>query len=582
MINGIYIYEMVLQGARALIKSEDYLNEINIYPVADKDTGTNLADTMRSVVSVSQPDESVAVTLGNIADAAMNGARGGSGNIIGHLLNGLYLNCENKNSVDEPFLIEMFVKAAKHVTLILSDSMKGTIGEVIEKWGEYLEKSDKSNYKEVLMSSIAVAEKIADDSAKCNDKNAIDAGAKGAAIFVKGLIDGIFSDKKCSIDDYHIIKTDDFDKINHFSVAKRYCIDTLIIGRNLTEKTLRDEVEMMGENLIIKGFPEKMRVHIDSDEPWDVMEALQKHGLAASQKIHDLQREREVASKHLRIGILTDSSNDLPQELLDKYLIEVVPLTINIGEECYVDHIGITSKRFTERLLENKCVPTTAQPCFKAFYDRYMSMTKYCDAIIAVHLSDSLSGTQKNSRRAAQTVSRETGKRIAVVDGNSATCGLGLLLVRVAEEIEKGTDFDDVIAKTKAWSGENRIFISCLTTKYLLNSGRFGSVKGSLTSLIGLKPIIYFSPERKLTKLRIDFLKKTNRRHMLEYIRSFVEGKKIWNYSLAHVDNMEAMEAYTSFMRELTGREPLFISDPSPMLVGKVGPQASAIAIALE
>lgn len=582
MINGIYIYEMVLQGARALIKSEDYLNEINIYPVADKDTGTNLADTMRSVVSVSQPDESVAVTLGNIADAAMNGARGGSGNIIGHLLNGLYLNCENKNSVDKPFLIEMFVKAAKHVTLILSDSMKGTIGEVIEKWGEYLEKSDKLNYKEVLMSSIAVAEKIADDSAKCNDKNAIDAGAKGAAIFVKGLIDGIFSDKKCSIDDYHIIKTDDFDKINHFSVAKRYCIDTLIIGRNLTEKTLRDEVEMMGENLIIKGFPEKMRVHIDSDEPWNVMEALQKHGLAASQKIHDLQREREVASKHLRIGILTDSSNDLPQELLDKYLIEVVPLTINIGEECYVDHIGITSKRFTERLLENKCVPTTAQPCFKAFYDRYMSMTKYCDAIIAVHLSDSLSGTQKNSRRAAQTVSRETGKRIVVVDGNSATCGLGLLLVRVAEEIEKGTDFDDVIAKTKAWSGENRIFISCLTTKYLLNSGRFGSVKGSLTSLIGLKPIIYFSPERKLTKLRIDFLKKTNRRHMLEYIRSFVEGKKIWNYSLAHVDNMEAMEAYTSFMRELTGREPLFISDPSPMLVGKVGPQASAIAIALE
>lgn len=582
MINGIYIYEMVLQGARALIKSEDYLNEINIYPVADKDTGTNLADTMRSVVSVSQPDESVAVTLGNIADAAMNGARGGSGNIIGHLLNGLYLNCENKNSVDKPFLIEMFVKAAKHVTLILSDSMKGTIGEVIEKWGEYLEKSDKLNYKEVLMSSIAVAEKIADDSAKCNDKNAIDAGAKGAAIFVKGLIDGIFSDKKCSIDDYHIIKTDDFDKINHFSVAKRYCIDTLIIGRNLTEKTLRDEVEMMGENLIIKGFPEKMRVHIDSDEPWNVMEALQKHGLAASQKIHDLQREREVASKHLRIGILTDSSNDLPQELLDKYLIEVVPLTINIGEECYVDHIGITSKRFTERLLENKCVPTTAQPCFKAFYDRYMSMTKYCDAIIAVHLSDSLSGTQKNSRRAAQTVSRETGKRIVVVDGNSATCGLGLLLVRVAEEIEKGTDFDDVIAKTKAWSGENRIFISCLTTKYLLNSGRFVSVKGSLTSLIGLKPIIYFSPERKLTKLRIDFLKKTNRRHMLEYIRSFVEGKKIWNYSLAHVDNMEAMEAYTSFMRELTGREPLFISDPSPMLVGKVGPQASAIAIALE
>lgn len=582
MITGIYIYEIVLQGTRALIKSEDYLNEINIYPVADKDTGTNLADTMRSVVSVSQPDESVAVTLGNIADAAMNGARGGSGNIIGHLLNGLYLNCENKNSVDEPFLIEMFVKAAKHVTLILSDSMKGTIGEVIEKWGEYLEKSDKSNYKEVLMSSIAVAEKIADDSAKCNDKNAIDAGAKGAAIFIKGLIDGIFSDKKCSIDDYHIIKTDDFDKINHSISTKRYCVDTLIIGRNLTEKTLRDEVEMMGENLIIKGFPEKMRVHIDSDEPWNVMEALQKHGFAASQKIHDLQREREVASKHLRIGILTDSSNDLPQELLDKYLIEVVPLTINIGEECYVDHIGITSKRFTERLLENKCVPTTAQPCFKAFYDRYMSMTKYCDAIIAVHLSDSLSGTQKNSRRAAQTVSRETGKRIVVVDGNSATCGLGLLLVRVAEEIEKGTDFDDVIAKTKAWSGENRIFISCLTTKYLLNSGRFGSVKGSLTSLIGLKPIIYFSPERKLTKLRIDFLKKTNRRHILEYIRSFVEGKKIWNYSLAHVDNMEAMEAYTSFMRELTGREPLFISDPSPMLVGKVGPQASAIAIALE
>lgn len=582
MINGIYIYEIVLQGARALIKSENYLNEINIYPVADKDTGTNMADTMRSVVSVSQPDESVSVALGNIADAAMNGARGGSGNIIGHLLNGLYLNCENRNAVDESFLIEMFVKAAKHVVVILSDSMKGTIGEVIEKWGEYLEKSDKSNYRALLTSSVAVAEKTADDSAKCNDKNAVDAGAKGAAIFIKGLVDGIFSDKNFSITDYHIIKTADFDKINHSSVAKRYCVDTLIIGRNLTEKTLRDEVEMMGDNLIIKGFPEKMRVHIDSDEPWNVMEALQKHGFAASQKIHDLQREKEVASKHLRIGILTDSSNDLPQELLDKYLIEVVPLTINIGDECYVDHIGITSKRFTERLLENKCVPTTAQPCFKAFYDRYMSMTKYCDAVIAVHLSDSLSGTQKNSRRAAQTVSRETGKRIVVVDGNSATCGLGLLLARVAEEIEKGTDFDDVIAKTKAWSGENRIFISCLTTKYLLNSGRLGSVKGSLTSFIGLKPIIYFSSERKLTKLRIDFLKKTNRRHMLEYIRNFVEGKKIWNYSLAHVDNMEAMEAYTSFMRELTGREPLFVSDPSPMLVGKVGPQASAIAIALE
>ena len=155
-------------------------------------------------------------------------------------------------------------------------------------------------------------------------------------------------------------------------------------------------------------------------------------------------------------------------------------------------------------------------------------------------------------------------------------------MLRIADAVEKGMSHDEVVSNSEKWIHDSNIWISIMNTKYLLKSGRFNSFKYKLVRFLRIKPIVSFMEDGRLGTVKACLTRRSNIKNMLENAKGYIGDRKVWNYALAYVDDRETALYYQKELKKLTGKDALFISEASPMLVGKVGPGATAIAIALE
>jgi DegV family protein with EDD domain len=107
-----------------------------------------------------------------------------------------------------------------------------------------------------------------------------------------------------------------------------------------------------------------------------------------------------------------------------------------------------------------------------------------------MHISNKLSGTWQNSLNAARKVAEQTGKKIEVVDSRRLTSGMGLLLLRAAEALEKGLTHEELVAEIPHWIENSRILVTTRTLKYMVKSGRVSNTKGFIGNLLNLKPVV--------------------------------------------------------------------------------------------
>jgi len=144
-----------------------------------------------------------------------------------------------------------------------------------------------------------------------------------------------------------------------------------------------------------------------------------------------------------RIGLVTDSTCDLPPELVEQYQIEVVPLSVIFGDENYLDGVTLTPEQFFQKLQTSPHHPRTSQPApgdFAAVYERMRG--KY-DQVVSVHLSSDLSGTYQSAQMARDMF---PDLEIALVDTRSASIGLGWTVLLAARAIAAGKSLEEVVA----------------------------------------------------------------------------------------------------------------------------------------
>ena len=145
------------------------------------------------------------------------------------------------------------------------------------------------------------------------------------------------------------------------------------------------------------------RLHLHTNNPAGLFSELRNTGTLAFQKADDMIRQSEVVyNRKWKIALVTDSTCDLAQELIDNYQINMLPININFGENHYLDKITIQPEQFYTLLKENKDYPKSSQVNEKSFTNLYSHLASHYDSIIAIHLSDKLSGTFNSSQKAAQ------------------------------------------------------------------------------------------------------------------------------------------------------------------------------------
>jgi len=591
LLDGRSFYYAFLAGAQRIFENQGLLNKINVFPVADADTGTNLASTMRSIVDSPIPTNNVKMAATALADAALVGARGNSGIIFAQFLYGFGNEIENEENLTVENFSRSITKAVTYAYEAIANPVEGTMISVIREWAEFINAMKEliDDFVELLIKAFQVAKDSLADTTRQMEvlakANVVDAGAKGFVLFLEGMID--FFKNRQTIRRLAIPMNDmileDVQADSHEEITHRYCCEALLaldLHPGETKETLRNSISDMGDSLVVAGSEKRLRIHIHSDNPIKLFEAISKKSSITYQKVDDMVMQQEMSHhRKFPIALVTDSTCDIPQDILEKYQISMIPLTLQVGASVYLDRTTIASEQFYSLLETSPVYPTTSQPSYKDFINKYSYLSSHYESTIGIHLSKQLSGTFSNSQRAAKAVSEQSGKQISVLNSNRLSSALGLTVLRAAEAIEKGQSHDEIVSAVESWNDKNHILVSAKTVKYLVKSGRLSHSKGVMGKLLGVNPIISVNNEGKATTFGKAYSEKGSMKLLMKEASKLLEKGKIWGYSISHIRNIETADWYASQMETLTGKKPLFINDCSPVLGVHGGPGTVVLSI---
>ena len=194
-LDGKQLYYSFLAGAQRIFEHQKLLNKINVFPVADADTGTNLASTMRSIMDAIIPTDNLKQTAVALADAALIGARGNSGIIFAQFLYGFSNEIKSDETIDIQSFAESIKKAVAYAYDAIANPVEGTILTVIKDWADYvyLLKDKFDDFIKLLVEAYNRAlESLAATTRKLEvlaRAHVVDAGAKGFVFWLEGIKD---------------------------------------------------------------------------------------------------------------------------------------------------------------------------------------------------------------------------------------------------------------------------------------------------------------------------------------------------------------------------------------------------------
>ncbi|MDD4602785.1 MAG: DegV family protein [Bacteroidales bacterium] len=590
-IDGKQLYYSFLAGAQRIFDQQKLLNKINVFPVADADTGTNLASTMRSIMDAIIPTDNLKQTAAALADAALNGARGNSGIIFAQFLYGFSNEIKTDRAMDIPSFAESMKKAVSYAYDAIANPIEGTILTVIKEWADYvyLLKDRFDDFIKLLVEAYNKAlESLAGTTKKLEAlarAHVVDAGAKGFVYWLEGIKDffTLGAEKSMIKGLAETATTEESVVMPHDVITFRFCTEALISGNQLDKHKIRNFIQHCGDSLVVAGTSQKVRVHIHTDFPAEVFSQLQQFGSITYQKVDDMVMQNEIQfNRKSDIALVTDSTSDLPKEMIDQYQIHVVPLSLHFGDSYFLDRLTINPPQFYSMIEKSEKNASSSQPASKEFQNKFEYLTTHYNSIIGIHLSHGLSGTYSSSDRGSKDVIQHSGKRIDVINSRNVSGGLGLILLRVARAVEAGISHEKIMEKMDEWVNKSMIRVSVTTLKYIVRTGRLNPLKSFVGRMLDLNPVITMDAEGKAVMLRKSFSEMGSMKKIIRDIAGIAEKQPIWEYSITHANNPATAKWYAVEMEKITGKKPAFIDHASPALVANTGPGVTCISFMLE
>ena len=590
-LNGIRFKRFIIHSAQRINQTEQYLNDINVFPVADGDTGTNMAATMNSIVKdIKKCKESSFSRISSIiADSALTGARGNSGAILAQFFQGLAEATKDKVRLSTETFAQAATKAAEQARNAISNPQEGTIITVMKDWANHLTEHapNTPDFVELFKKALSKAK---DSLAQTPDKllilkkaGVVDAGAQGFVNILEGIVNFIEYGKIKSLK----VIASTTKKMSSFNLEKvdsginfQFCTECLLEGIDVDLKTIKQRLSFLGDSLIIAGSKNKAHVHIHTDKPEDVFAELSEFGTIVKTKVDDMHKQHtkiKLDTQIKSIGLVTDSTCDLPPEIIKKYDIQVVPIVIQVGEKSYLDQIEIKPKDFCYLLQTSNQKISTSQPPPAFFTEIYNKIAAKYESIISLHISEKLSGTIQGARMGCKD--REYSNKIHIVDSKTSSVALGLLVAKAAELIQGRCKLEEIIDRLKIAADNVKIFISIPTLKYLMRSGRLNKTKGLLGTLLNLKPILTVNSDGNIVEAAKVIGQKRVVHKTLDLAIKFAKSVKNPRFGIAHVSAPELAQWYGYKIRNVFNSSKVMISEASPALSVHIGIGGAAIAV---
>lgn len=591
---------------RALIAGCDFvqqrraeLNRINVFPVPDGDTGTNLALTAGAIAGHlrSLRDERIDVVARESAHAAILGARGNCGMILSHFLLGFSGAVREQPRVDAPRFAAALTIAAEHVYRSLERPVEGTIITIMREVAEEAEQAHTRDFADLLelllVRARSACERTPDLLPVLRHAGVVDAGAQGFVHLLEGVGAYVHGEPFTRLDGTPV-----FEDVGAAARAEypgdserhRFCTEALVRGPELPDAdVVRAELRRRGDSLIVIRGAGVLKVHVHTDEPDVVFSWLRTLGTLVTHKAEDMTVQhrtvQQAAAGHVQlarrpISIVTDSACDLPPEVIRAHGIHVVPLLLVFEREALRDGIDIDADTFVRRLRGGEH-PTTSQPAPKSFLTAYEAAAADGETVLAVILGSTLSGTFASAEAAAKLADDVP---IVLVDSLAASITQGMLVLKAAELAELGWKVDDIAAELRRIRAQSSIFFTVDVFDNLLASGRVGRGQVMIAGLLDIRPILEVGTDGRVAPLARVRGRRNVAARMLHVLRERIPAAaRNVRFGVVHVGAGTQAESFAEALREEFGRDRDIIVGPaSPVLATHLGPGAWGVAFQLE
>jgi DegV family protein with EDD domain len=275
-----------------------------------------------------------------------------------------------------------------------------------------------------------------------------------------------------------------------------------------------------------------------------------------------------------RVAIVTDSTCDIPAELVEEYGIHIVPQVLIMGEKSWRDRVDIDPPSFYELLQSSSDFPSTSQPSVASFHELFVEIAQETDQIAAILVSDELSGTVNSAQTAATSL---PDLSIEVIDSRAVSMQLGLIVLEAARAAAAGQDLQAVAKVTRGLMAKTYVYFLVDTLEYLHRGGRIGAAARLFGSALNLKPVLEVNDGVVTPLARI-----RTRRKALRKLYELVE-EKLAGEGRVHmaVLNIAAPDEAARVAEQLEARfQPveMFNAQCSPVVGAHAGPGTVGVA----
>ena len=582
------LYYGFLSGANEVIKQKLDLNKINVFPVADGDTGSNLAYTMNTIIQNAEILESPKATLRSIAESALIGARGNSGIIFAQFVNGMFMELKDVKEVTVDAFSNSITNAVKYAYEAIVDPVEGTMITVMKDWSKSIikHKDESSDFKELFSKSYDAAYQSLLNTPNLlqvlKDNNVVDSGAKGFTHFVEGFLKFLKTGEVEKYSDQWERLTVDNQEVHfhsNFDLENRYCSEALVVGEDLDLEKIREDLKVFGESLIVAGNKKTMRIHIHTINPEAMFNKLLDYGNITFQKVDDMQRQYEsLYDKKSEIALVTDSIADLPQELVDKYQIHMLPLNLLINDSNYLDKLTITPQYFYDLMDSAEVYPSSSQPTVIDVERFLKGIVSNYKKIIVMPVSKQMSGTNNAFKKAFEKLDIKKD-RYQIIDSKLNSGAEGLVVLKTAKAISQNKSFEEVVEVAKKAVENTYIYVSVPTLEYMYKSGRIGKAQQIALNMINLKPVVSIDENGDGIIIGKAFSVKGNTKKIAELVKEKMQDYDVERYSLVHANADKRLAEYEAYYSDLIGFKPEYIMEISPVVALNAGIGSVAISL---
>jgi len=573
---------MLLLSYERIEEKKEEINKINVFPVPDQDTGTNLAKTLEGIKKEIEGKEFKDLEeISKVAlDGALISAQGNAGVIYTGFLAG-FLPKLNKNPVDAKKLAEAFEEGRKRAWKSMANPKGGTILDVIDAAAETFKKEAEKE-KDIVKIFEKVIEKAKEALLATREKmeifkkaNVVDAGGLGFLMILESYLDALRPEEKKEEK-----KERPSEEIRRFVqvLTNRFEVVALVLDSKFDEEKAREKLKRLGNCLDIVKVENKMKIHIHTDYPDEVRDVLRKVGKIENLRIEDMTREvaGEPSVRKVSIGIVTEDVASILPKILERYQIEIAKTKFDWPELEKIEGENIYQKIKKAYEMKIETRPRTSQAMPKDYFDAYKKQLQRFDKVLCLTISSKISGCYNSAIQAREMLEEKERERVFVFDTLNGAAGEALFVLRAIELIQEQREIEEIIEELKKLILKTQTYVIFADPKGIEFIGRITKSQANWIrrmKKLGIQPIMKIK-NGILTKGGMIFAKDEPealfKKIKKESEKDRKSGKKI-RVIINHADNLEGAKKLKGLLKEI-GAEVSFISEGPPIVCAVTGP----------